>query len=260
VPRTPGRSFRALALIDQDVCGSFSRTVIVVRGDRAGDSPSWTLDRLGRRVPALEGGARTEEIEAGLAAHEGVRTIASDVPDDEVRASLAIVHEPEYLEFLDLASGQATPEHPVMAPDWSAPGVPADTPVCAGSAAAARSAVRTALTAARALQRGSNVAYALCRPPGHHAGRRSMGGYCYLNNAAAAVARLRAETGVAVGILDIDFHYGNGTASIVADMADVWLESIHASTTDHFPWRNSFPPNPRHRHHEYDNSPSAGEL
>ena len=162
------------------------------------------------------------------------------MPEATVEDILGVIHDRDYLGFLHTASREATSTHPVFAPEWAAPEVAADTPVCAGSANAARSAVEAALTAARLLHSGAAATYALCRPPGHHAGRRWMGGYCYLNNAAAAVAYLRRETRATIGVLDIDFHMANGTASITADMEGVWLESIHGSTLKNFPWLPDF--------------------
>lgn len=77
-------------------------------------------------------------------------------------------------------------------------------------------------------------AYALCRPPGHHAGRDYMGGYCYVNNAALAASRLLALGKVAV--LDIDYHHGNGTQHIFWDDPRVLVLSIHADPVNEYPF------------------------
>ena len=74
---------------------------------------------------------------------------------------------------------------------------------------------------------GAPAAYALCRPPGHHATRTAFGGSCYLNNAAAAAARLRDGAGGAVAVIDIDAHHGNGTQSIFYDEPGVLVGSVH---------------------------------
>jgi len=71
------------------------------------------------------------------------------------------------------------------------------------------------------------VAYALCRPPGHHAARDAFGGSCYLNNAAIAAERLRARGARRVAILDVDAHHGNGTQAIFYRRADVFYGSVH---------------------------------
>jgi acetoin utilization deacetylase AcuC-like enzyme len=96
-----------------------------------------------------------------------------------------------------------------------------------GSWAAIRGAVDAALTAADLVGSGERIAYALCRPPGHHVTRDAYGGSCYLNNAAIAAQALRAAGARRVAILDIDAHHGNGTQMIFYDRADVWYGSLH---------------------------------
>jgi acetoin utilization deacetylase AcuC-like enzyme len=96
-----------------------------------------------------------------------------------------------------------------------------------GSWAAIRGAVDAALTAAGLVSSGARLAYALCRPPGHHATREAYGGSCYLNNAAVAAQALRAAGAGRVAVLDIDAHHGNGTQMIFYDRADVWYGSLH---------------------------------
>ncbi|EKE13739.1 MAG: histone deacetylase superfamily protein [uncultured bacterium] len=82
------------------------------------------------------------------------------------------------------------------------------------------------------------VGYALCRPPGHHAERSKMGGYCYLNNSAIAAEHL--STNGKVAILDVDFHHGNGTQNIFYDRGDVLTISIHADPNWKFPYFTGF--------------------
>ena len=95
----------------------------------------------------------------------------------------------------------------------------------AGCAVAAADAVR---------ERGH--AYALCRPPGHHAYADSAGGFCFLNNSAIASERLHAAAGGTIAILDVDVHHGNGTQGIFYRRADVLTVSIHADPSDYFPY------------------------
>jgi acetoin utilization deacetylase AcuC-like enzyme len=83
-----------------------------------------------------------------------------------------------------------------------------------------------------------NLGYALCRPPGHHAERSKMGGYCYFNNAAIAAQYLSIYGKVA--ILDVDFHHGNGTQDIFYHRADVLTISIHADPNWKFPFFTGF--------------------
>jgi acetoin utilization deacetylase AcuC-like enzyme len=96
-----------------------------------------------------------------------------------------------------------------------------------GTWQAARAAVDVALTAADLVADGAASAYALVRPPGHHATRRAFGGSCYLNNAAVAAQRLRDRGSGRVAIVDIDAHHGNGTQAIFYDRADVFYGSLH---------------------------------
>jgi acetoin utilization deacetylase AcuC-like enzyme len=97
-----------------------------------------------------------------------------------------------------------------------------------GTWEAARAAVDVAVTAAAlVLGRSPRAAYALCRPPGHHATRSSFGGSCYLNNAAAAAARLRDALGGPVAVIDVDAHHGNGTQAIFYEDPRVLVGSVH---------------------------------
>jgi acetoin utilization deacetylase AcuC-like enzyme len=89
------------------------------------------------------------------------------------------------------------------------------------------------------IQKESRIAYALCRPPGHHAGREMIGGYCYLNNAAIAADQLKQAWGRGA-ILDIDYHHGNGTQEIFWDDPDVLFVSIHADPADEYPFFSGF--------------------
>src|SRR5690349_7237935 len=96
-----------------------------------------------------------------------------------------------------------------------------------GSWAAIRGAADAALTAADLVNAGARLAYALCRPPGHHVTRSAYGGSCYLNNAAIAAQALVAAGAGRVAVLDIDAHHGNGTQSIFYIRGDVFYGSVH---------------------------------
>jgi acetoin utilization deacetylase AcuC-like enzyme len=96
-----------------------------------------------------------------------------------------------------------------------------------GSWPAIRGAADAALTAAGLVSGGAPLAYALCRPPGHHVTRAAYGGSCYLNNAAIAAQALRAAGADRVAVVDIDAHHGNGTQMIFYHRADVFYGSVH---------------------------------
>jgi acetoin utilization deacetylase AcuC-like enzyme len=89
-----------------------------------------------------------------------------------------------------------------------------------------RASVAAAQTAAELALEGW-PAYALCRPPGHHATTSGFGGSCYLNNAAVAAQAMRAAGVERVAVLDIDAHHGNGTQEVFWDRGDVFYGSVH---------------------------------
>lgn len=110
------------------------------------------------------------------------------------------------------------------------------TPLMAGSWAAARAGAACALAAANSLLAGQRSAFALTRPPGHHAGPDFMGGYCFLNNAAIAAQALRDGGCARVAVLDIDYHHGNGTQTIFYERADIFTLSIHGDPATEYPF------------------------
>jgi acetoin utilization deacetylase AcuC-like enzyme len=112
----------------------------------------------------------------------------------------------------------------------------ASTPVAEGSWESAYWSAQTALAALDPVLAGERSAFALCRPPGHHAGADYMGGYCYLSNAAIAAEAARAAGTARVAILDIDYHHGNGTQDIFLERGDVYFASIHADPRTDFPF------------------------
>jgi acetoin utilization deacetylase AcuC-like enzyme len=207
---------------------------------------------VGVATIGTEVAARVDAILDALRA-DGHRLIeASAQPDDAMLA----VHDPELVEFLRTAAqrwaagpyaelvGQErvvpylfpTPAMTAGLPARPAVAVHADagrfgydtmTLVGPGTWEAARAAVDCAVQAAGLASAGERLAYALCRPPGHHATPVGYGGSCYLNNAAVAAAALRASGAERVGIVDLDAHQGNGTAAIFYDRADVRYGSVH---------------------------------
>jgi acetoin utilization deacetylase AcuC-like enzyme len=113
------------------------------------------------------------------------------------------------------------------------------TPIRAGTWRAVYGSAQSAISAAdAAIAHGQ--AYALCRPPGHHAYADSAGGFCYVNNTAVAAQRLCSTLNASVAVLDIDVHHGNGTQGIFYERADVCTVSIHADPSNYFPFFSGY--------------------
>ena len=107
-------------------------------------------------------------------------------------------------------------------------------PVGAHTYESAYWSAQSAVAAANAILGGEREAYALCRPPGHHARAEAAGGFCYLNNAAIAAQALREKYG-RVAILDTDMHHGQGVQEIFYGRDDVLYVSIHGDPTNFYP-------------------------
>ncbi len=223
-------------------------------GEGDADAAHWILEG-GRILPGVDDNRRMAELRSGLLRHAGVRSVEADADGEDVEQTLSVLHDPEYLEALGEVS-----EEPVVMPELTPPGLPPDIPVSSGLVSAAREGVRTAITAAERLADGSRFTYALCRPPGHHAGPAWFAGYCYLNTAAAAVQALRDRGVSPVGILDIDLHYPNGTAAIVETMSDASLHSLHASPVTNVAELTVTPSSEREHVVEFEGSPDAAEY
>ena len=205
--------------------------------------------------------ANFETPERALSLLDGVRAmgLATEAPPPIEIAALETVHRPDYLAFLRdawaewAALADAGPEvvanvHP--SPEMLAQGaaigpglvgrtgwftVDAACPIGEGTWSAAMAAASCALGAADTAGSGGS-AYALVRPPGHHAYAARAGGHCYLNNAALAAERLRASGAARVAVLDIDSHHGNGTQGVFWDRSDVLFVSVHGDPAGYYPW------------------------
>lgn len=111
-----------------------------------------------------------------------------------------------------------------------------ETCITAGTWEAAIASASVALTAQKLVVKGAPSAFALCRPPGHHAHDDLYGGYCFLNNAAIAAQAFRDGGAARVAILDVDFHHGNGTQDIFYARKDVLFCSLHGAPEDAYPY------------------------
>ena len=167
----------------------------------------------------------------------------------------AAVHTPDYIDFLQIAAREwaklpgAGPEvvpnmHPARAhasypralagrAGWHQADMAC--PIGPHTWEAALAATEVAATVADLVLGGEDHAYALCRPPGHHAYADMAGGFCFLNNTAVAAQRLRAKH-ERVAIFDVDVHHGNGTQGIFYERDDVLTVSIHADPANYYPY------------------------
>ena len=217
-------------------------------------APKFFLQR-GQIRPNLEIPARAEAL------LQAARKLKLDIvsPGTAERSAFETVHSPAYLDFLrDMPSLWANqPDHGPEAvanihpsPEMFGNGArlptgiigqigwyTADTscPIGPPTYTAAAAAASCALAAADEVAAGRH-AYALCRPPGHHAYPARAGGHCYLNNAALAAQRLRDAGADRVAVLDLDSHHGNGTQSVFWSRADVLYVSIHGDPNNYYPW------------------------
>jgi acetoin utilization deacetylase AcuC-like enzyme len=255
------------------------------------DPPYELLD--GALVPIYESPARAALIHAAI---EQAALGPILPPRTFGLAPIRAIHSDDYLGYLEtiyerwVAAGGAPAavlpgtlavrwmgrrcDHPAAAPGYYCFDMSA--PIVAGTYRAARAAADAALTGAALLLEGQGAAYALCRPPGHHAGSDLCGGYCFLNNAAIAAEYLLRTTtdhrpqttdhrppatdperssvvsqlsttgsehssvvgrqSSVVAILDIDYHHGNGTQQIFYARSDVLFVSIHADPARDYPY------------------------
>ncbi len=111
-----------------------------------------------------------------------------------------------------------------------------ETAITEGTWPAVQAGANVALTAQALISKGEAAAFALCRPPGHHAARDLYGGYCFINNVAVCAQAFLDQGAERVAVLDVDFHHGNGTQSIFYERPDVMFLSLHGDPQHAFPY------------------------
>lgn len=215
----------------------------------------------GRLVPCHETPQRLDHVLAELQRRTSTPLRGPTLGHMELDTALAQIHDPRYLHFIEHAWSEwvtldaSNAERDALPSVWLAPGMRRDvlpdnfaarmglfsfdagTPLTAGSWLAARAGAACAIEAAREVSRGAvRAAFALSRPPGHHAGRDFFGGYCFLNNAALAAQALRDGGAQRVAVLDVDYHHGNGTQAIFYERSDVLTVSIHGDPMTEYPF------------------------
>ena len=211
----------------------------------------------GQQVPCFEKPERADMVLAEFE-RRGLGQVVT--PHGVALASLERIHSARYLHFLRSAWSEwigldpANAERDIFPSVWPIRGMRSDvepdnfaarmglysmdsgTPLTAGTWIAAKTGADCAINAAHALRLGQRSAFALTRPPGHHAGSDFFGGYCFLNNAALAAQHLLDDGLKKVAILDIDYHHGNGTQDIFYQRSDVLFVSIHADPRSEYPF------------------------
>jgi acetoin utilization deacetylase AcuC-like enzyme len=218
---------------------------------------------FGNPIPGYEVPARAIEIEKALTDAGGYRF---EEPTHHGDGPILAVHDQALLEVLatawedGIAAGVTDGSQPLLpgtllttafaeghqtglpAPGYRVFGYTFDTatPIVAGTYRAARVSVDVALTALDLSRRGAWIAYGLCRPPGHHAGRRLYGGYCFFNNAAIVAQALSDGGASRVAILDIDYHHGNGTQQLFWERHDVLYVSLHGDPAHAYPYYSGY--------------------
>ncbi len=198
--------------------------------------------------PAAEHPGRVDAILGALG--------PTEAPADRGMEPLLRVHSPDYLRFLENAhtdwrsagrDGDAFPyTFPVVGrrpldleridARLGAYSFDTSTPIAEGTWQSSYWSAQTALAALQAVFDGERSAFALSRPPGHHAGADYLGGYSYLNNAAIAAEAALAAGRNRVAILDVDYHHGNGTQDIFHQRGGVAYASIHADPSTDYPY------------------------
>jgi acetoin utilization deacetylase AcuC-like enzyme len=215
-------------------------------------APKQEFER-GQMHPAVEIPERAERVRAEL---EARKLGPFESPKEFGNEPLLRVHDPAFVNFISEAHKAWTERYGADMPDaipsvWPSRGLREQrdgdiesrlgsyafdtaTPITKGTWEAARTGVNVALSAAQAVMSGERAAFALARPPGHHASADVFGGYCYLNNVAIAAQFLR-DAGLRPAILDVDYHHGNGTQAIFYRRSDVLFISIHADPSFAYP-------------------------
>ena len=225
---------------------------IIASEDHLLHAPEFEL-APGTFTPMFEKPDRAEFVKRSVIAHEIGPILPPSQHDGDVMFE---VHDYGYLEFLKSAhadyrrsGGEGTPTPSVWPRGHMRAGSSESitakfgrycfdgaVPITESTYEAVIASRDIALTAAREVFNGDRAAFALCRPPGHHAGADYAGGYCYLNNAAIAAQWLRNSGAERVAILDVDYHHGNGTQEIFYNRSDVPFVSIHGDPQFEYPY------------------------
>lgn len=222
--------------------------MLVIQNDTHIDhNPYWKFILGKESYQVKEVAQRVYEIEKKLKEDNIFQFVPSEVFPDEcissshryfdfIKKTSMSIDDPDTEYYPDLFPGEGANLPENMNPLWA--GIYCTdcvTPINKGTYKAAKGSADIAMTGAKMLlDNKAEEIYALCRPPGHHAGPRVFGGYCYFNNVVLA-ANILSKKGT-VAILDIDYHHGNGTQEFFASQKDIFTCSIHADPSCEYPY------------------------
>ena len=231
--------------------GSVSIMLTIFSVEQNNHRPAYIV-RDGEHVPSYDAPERIDSILSAIDERKLGSVIAPDNPGLD---PICAVHNQGMIQYLSTAYARhnrhnetLTPVLPDFFPPTGQRRLPncfdgqkgyyctdMEAPIDKNTWDSALASAHCAWTGAMRLRSGESRVYALCRPPGHHAGPDFMGGYCYLNNAAIAAQALR-ENDKKVAILDIDYHHGNGTQAIFYAAPEVWYGSLHVDPDTAYPF------------------------
>lgn len=177
---------------------------------------------------------------------EGLRNAGCEIYQEQGKhdlqqflSFLEQIHKPSYLKHLQYYSDKLGNEEIFLTDEYYNKSLYPETVLFDGILETAlQGAYVTAKAASGLVQERLNTTYALCRPPGHHAGYNYLGGYCYINNAMVAACTLITQGISKVAIIDLDYHFGNGTSDISQKHPAIHFSSIHSCNIEDYPHHN----------------------
>jgi acetoin utilization deacetylase AcuC-like enzyme len=216
--------------------------------------PSFHADHQPREdlsdgIPAFKHPETPERVESILSMLETLPGMEIHMESGLAEQAVRQLHDADYVDFLMAISSQIKPEAEyipsIFHEDMSHSPVrfqggmycrEIGTPMGPGTVRAALNSAATALTAAEHILQTQSDTIALCRPPGHHAGKRRYGGYCFFNNAFLAAKALSRDR-QCCPVLDIDYHFGDGSIEF-SDQNTPYF-SLHADPWNNYPYLDS---------------------
>lgn len=209
------KNYLTTASVTKDLCGN-----VIVN------------DESNERIKAIRDGVILGLSEDGIQVD---RIISEERVGNDLIELIKKIHSEKYVTFLQ-NSANISESIEILEHAYQYPNTSPETYVSSSTWESAIQSANLARMAAQILVDKNINTYALTRPPGHHAGHEWMGGFCYLNNALIAALVLRKKLKRNIGILDFDYHYGNGTADIVRKNEGFYFASIQCDRNYTYPF------------------------